>query len=110
MRRKRASASGVTTIDDSLERLKPGRKKAERSPSPDDETSPDLELPTSVVRDVDGETPVPAADGSGPAQKRYPRAKRMVVEELRDLDLDADGLRGLGLNVVNPEGIAKMLE
>jgi len=110
MRRKRASESGVTTIDDSLERLKPGRKKAKRPPPPEDETPPDLELPTSVVRDVESGISVSGAGGSGIAQKRYPRAKRMAIDDLRDLDLDADGLRGLGLDVVNPEGIAKMLE
>lgn len=110
MRRKRASASGVMTIEESLERLKPGRKKAKRFPSPEDETPPDLELPTSVVRNVESEISVSGADGSGIAQKRYPHAKRVTIEELRDLDLDADGLRGLGLDIVNPEGVAKILE
>ena len=51
-----------------------------------------------------------SADGSGNAQKRYPRAKRMVIDELRDLHLNADGLKGLGFDIVNPEGVAKMLE
>jgi len=107
MRRKRASASGVTTIDDSLERLKPGRKKAKSSPSPEDEIPPDLELLTPALRD---EMSAPGADRSDIAQRRYPCAKRMAIEELRDLDFDADGLRGFGLDIVNPEGIAKMLE
>jgi hypothetical protein len=85
MRRRRASLSGTTAIDDNLERLKPGRKKVKRSPSPEEDTPCD------------------------PTQKRYPRAKQMAVEELRDLGLATDDLRELGIDVLNPEGVAKIL-
>ena len=113
MRRKRASTSGVSVVDDSLECLKPGRKMAKRSPPPEDELPRDLELPAPVVHDVDnkeGAMLVSKANWSGTTQKRYPRVKRAAIDQLRDLDLNADGLKGLGLDIVNPEGIAKMLE
>lgn len=38
MRRKRASSSGATVVDDTIERLKPGPKKFKRSSSPGGET------------------------------------------------------------------------
>lgn len=113
MRRKRASISGATAIDDSLERLKPGRKKAKRSPSPEDETPRDTELPTSGVRDLEDKgsgMSVSRADGSSVTQKRYPRAEQMAIDELRDLDLTVDELGRLGVDVVNPGGVAKMLK
>ena len=113
MRRKRASTSGVTVIDDSLKRLKPGRKKAKRLPLPEEETPGDLELPTSAACGMEnkgGTISVSGTDESSITPKRYPRAKQMAIDELRDLDLNSDGLKGLGLDIVNPEGIAKMLE
>lgn len=113
MRRKRASMSGVTAINESLECLKPGRKKVKRSPSPEDETRHVLELSTSEDCDTkDNEDVVSAngTDGSSAAQKRYPRRKQTAVDELRDLGLNADDLRRLGLDVLNSEGVAKMLK
>ncbi|KAF9643044.1 hypothetical protein BDM02DRAFT_1758913 [Thelephora ganbajun] len=112
MRRKRASMSGVTGVDDSLERLKPGRKRVKRSPSPEGGTLYDLELSTSVDRDVEDKesaTSVYGTDGFRITQKRYPRAKRTAIDELQDLGLTADELRGLGVDVLNPKGIARML-
>ena len=97
MRRKRASMSGVTAIDDSLERLKPGRKKVKRSPSPKDGLQCD--------EDEGGSMLAPSM-----TQKRYPRAKRMALNELQDLGLAAEDLRKLGVDVLNPEGVAKMLK
>ena len=93
MRRKRASISGVTAVDGSLERLKPGRKRARRSPSPGDETQYGLEH----LEDKEG-------------AKRYPRAKQIAIDELRDLGLAADDLSRLGVDVLNPDGVAKMLQ
>jgi hypothetical protein len=113
MRRKRASISGVTTIDESLERLKPGRKKPKRSPSPEDETPHDAELPTPGVGDLEDKgsgMSVSRADESSVTQKRYPRAEKMAIDELRDLDLTVDELGRLGVDVVNPGGVAKMLK
>lgn len=104
--------SGVTSVDDRLECLKPGRKKGKRLSSPECETLRDLELPTSVVSDIgDSDTmSVFGADGSDVTRKRYPHVKQMAINELRDLGLKADDLRRLGVNVVNPEGVAKMLK
>ena len=110
MRRRRASLSGVTVIDESLECLKPGRKKAERSPSPEDKTGRDLELPTSGDPDMENRGDAHGADGSRLTQKRYPQGKKMAIDKLRDLGLTADELRRLGLDVLNPEGVAKMLK
>ena len=105
MRRKRASVSGVTVIDDSLERLKPGRKKVKRSPPLDDESQCELEY----VEDKGGKSSACEDDGPSMPQKRYPRAKKMALDELRDLGLGANELRRLGVGVLNPEGVAKML-
>jgi len=111
MRRKRASISGVTVIDEGLGCLKPGRKKVKQSLSPEDETGLDLELSTSEDLEDDGDaTPAHGADGSRMTQKRYPRGKRMAIDELRDLGLTADELRRFGLDVLNPEGVSKMLK
>lgn len=49
-------------------------------------------------------------DGSTMTQRKYPRGKRMVIDELDDLGLTTDELRRLGLDVLNPEGVAKMLK
>jgi len=97
MRRKRASMSGVTATDDNLERLKPGRKTVKRTPSPESETPRDME-------DKEG------ADGLSTTRKRYPRAKQIAIDELQDLGLTAGDLRKLGVDVLNPEGVAKMLK
>jgi hypothetical protein len=106
MRRKRASMSGVTAIDDGLEYLKPGRKRAKRFPFPEDKTQGGLEC-----IDEEGDTvSAHKSDGSGPTQKRYPRAKQMAIDELRDLGLAAEDLRRSGVDVLNPEGVAKMLK
>lgn len=113
MRRKRASTSGITAIDDSLERLKPGRKKAKRSLSPGSEMPRVPELPTSVARDVEDKedtAPVSRTDEPNVTQKRYPHAKQVVINELRDFGLNADDLRRSGVDVVNPDGVAKMLK
>ena len=113
MRRKRASVSGVTAIDESLERLKPGRKGVKRSPSPEDKMRRALELSTPedrVVEDSGDTISAHEADGSSVSQKGYPRAKQMVIDKLRGLDLSADEVRRLGLGVLNPEGVAKMLK
>ena len=113
MRRKRASMSGATTVDDSLECLKPGRKKARRSSSPEYETLRDLKLPASLVRDAkvkEDAISVSGTDESSVPQKRYPRAKQMAIKEFRDLGLNAGDLGRLGVDVVNPEGVAKMLK
>lgn len=106
MRRKRASASGTAAIDDSLERLKPGRKKVKRSPSPEDEPEYDLES----VED-EGDTRLDCGD-DGPSMnpKRYPRAKKMALNEFRDLGVAAEDLERMGFDVLNPEGVAKMLK
>ena len=101
MRRKRASMSGVTTIDEGFERLKPGRK-AKRSSSPEDEITD--------VEDNGDPILVHGADGLSATQKRYPRAMRLAIGELRDLGLTADDLRKLGLDVLKSEGVAKMLK
>lgn len=93
MRRRRASISGVATIDDTLERLKPGRKKVKRSSSPEDEAQLDPER-------LEDEGNI----------KRYPRMVQVAVNELGDLGLVADDLRELGVGILNPDGIAKMLK
>jgi hypothetical protein len=106
MRRKRASTSGVSAIDDSLERLKPGRKKVKQSPFTEDEPQCDLEC-------VEGEVSTMSEcedDGPSVTQKRYPRAKQMALNELRDLGFAAEDLMKLGVDVLNPEGVAKMLK
>jgi len=113
MRRKRASMSGVTDIDESLERLKPGRRKVKRSPSPEDKTGRDLGLSTSGDLDMEDNGNAISAhrtDWLRMAQKRYPRGKQMAIDELRNLGLTADELRRLGVDVLNPEGVAKMLK
>lgn len=92
MRRRRASISGVTTIDDTLECLKPGRKKVKRSSSPEDEAQCDPER-------LEDERSI----------KRYPRTMRVAINELGDLGFAADDLRELGVGVLNPDGVAKML-
>jgi len=111
MRRKRASISGVTVIDESLKCLKPGRKKDKQSLFPEDETVLDPELSTSGDIEDDGDAiPAHGADGSRTTQKRCPRGKRMAIGELRDLGLGADELRRFGLDVLNPDGVSKMLK
>jgi hypothetical protein len=113
MRRKRASTSGVTDVDESIECLRPGRKRVKRSPSPEDKTGSDLELSISGDLDMDDDRDVVSAhraDGSRMALKRYPRGKQMAIDELRDLGLTAGELGKLGLDVLNPEGVAKMLK
>jgi len=105
--------SGVTVVDDSLERLKPGRKKIKRSPSPEGGISSGPESPTSVdhdMEDKEGAMSVCGADESVMTRKRYPRAKQLTIDKLRDLGLTADDLRGMGVNILNPEGVAKMLK
>ena len=100
MRRKRASMSGVADIDESLERLKPGRK-TKRPPSP----KGDLDC----VENEGGTTSACGADGLRMAQKRYSREKKMAFYELQGLGLASDNLRRSGLDILNPEGVAKML-
>jgi len=113
MRRKRASVSGATVIDESLERLKPGRKGVKQSPSPEGETLHLSEPSTPEDRDMEDNGDAISIHGNnGPSvsQKRYPRAKQMAVDELRDLDLNAEEVKRLGLGVLNPEGVGKMLK
>ena len=95
MRRKRASTSGVTAIDDSLERLKPGRRKVKRSPSPEDE---------------ENNVSAGGADEPSVTQRRLPRAKKIALNELQGLGLTADDLGRSGVDVLNLEGVAKMLK
>ena len=112
MRRKRASASGVASIDEGLECLKPGRKKVKLSPPSEDETQCDLEPSSSANHGVDNgkdAMSVCGADGSKVTRKRYPRAKQTAIKELQDLDLSADDLGRLGAGVLNLEGVAKLL-
>lgn len=102
--------SGATDIDESLERLKPGRRKVKRSPSPEDKMGRDLGLSTSGDPDMKDNGDAISAHGADwlrMAQKRYPRGKQMAIDELRNLGLTADKL---GLDVLNPEGVAKMLK
>ena len=104
MRRKRASMSGVTVIDDGPERLKPGRKRVKRTASPEDEIPLDMGPQGHGTEDKEG------AGGPSTTQKRYPRAKQIAIDELRDLGLAADDLRKLRVDVLNLEGVAKMLK
>ena len=98
-------------FDESLKCLKPGRKKVKQSQSPEDETGLDLELSTSEDLEDDGDAiPAHRADGSRMTHKRYPRGKQVAIDELRDLGLTADELRRFGLDVLNPEGVSKMLK
>jgi len=90
-------------MDDTLERLKPGRKKVKGTPSPESETPRDLE-------NKEGASSVFGVDGSSTTRKRYPRAKQIAIDELQDLGLTAGDLRKLGVDVLNPEGVAKMLK
>lgn len=98
-------------FDESLECLKPGRKKVKRSLSPEDEMGLDVE--PSISEDLEDDRdaiPAHGADGSRMTQKRYPRGKQMAIDELRGLGLTADELRRFGLDVLNPEGVSKMLK
>lgn len=97
MRRKRASIPGAMAFDDSLERLKPGPKKAERPPLPEGETRSDPEY----IEDEGG------AEMSSVTPKKYHRGKERATDELRDLGLTTDYL---SVGVLNLEGVAKILK
>ena len=110
MRRKRASVAGVAAVDESLERLRPGRKKVKRSPSPEDETRCVPGWGDHDIEDDEDTASGPGVNRSSAPRKRYSREKRMAIEELENLGLAADDFKRMGLDVVNPEGVAKMLK
>lgn len=109
MRRKRASVAGVAAVDESLERLKPGRK-VKLSPPPEDETRCVPSWGDHEIEDDGDATSGPGVNRSSAPQKRYPREKRMAIEELQDLGLAVDDFKRMGLDVLNPEGVAKILK
>lgn len=110
MRRKRASVAGVAAVDESLERLKPGRKKVKRSPPPEDETRCVPDGGDHDKEDNEDAALGPEVNGCNAPQKRYSREKRMAIEELQNLGLVEDDFKSMGLDVLNPEGVAKMLK
>ena len=110
MRRKRASVAGVAAVDESLGRLKPGRKKVKLSPPPEDETRCVPSWGDHDIEDDEDAASGPGVNGSSVLQKRYPREKRMAIEALQDLGLALDDFKRMRLDVLNPEGVAKILK